>query len=402
MKTFGGSALCPGAGAADWRRTMRKGAMLAAAAALGMCGGSLGAQSLDDLNIQIHGYATQGFLYTTQNNIFFANSSDGSPAWTEAVVNMTAQPMPKLRFGVQARYQLLGNTGNAVTLDWAAADYKVNDRFGVRFGKVKTPWGLFNETQDIDPSYMWALLPQSIYDITTRNADLAHYGGVAYGTLKLTPQTGKLEYRLWGGEAVIPTDDGQFADLNAAGTGPLNAMTYVIYGGALHWTPVRGLMMGASDGKANQATVALAGGGSNTFAPWNNLSYFAKYEKDKVLVAAEWNRQAATGSLDLPGVPSVPQPGDPRGWYAMVSYKLTTKFSAGVYDSQYVDHQQPLGPDRYAKDWTVSGRYDFSQFIYLKAEEHFIEGTALSFEDADNGALRPNARLTALKIGVSF
>ena len=26
------------------------------------------AQSLEDLNIQIHGYATQGFLYTTNNN----------------------------------------------------------------------------------------------------------------------------------------------------------------------------------------------------------------------------------------------------------------------------------------------------------------------------------------------
>src|SRR5580698_6687987 len=229
MKTFGGSALCPGAGAADWRRTMRRGAMLAAAAALGMCGGSLHAQSLEDLNVQIHGYATQGFLYTTQNNIFYANSSDGSPAWTEAVVNLTAQPGEKLRFGVQARYQLLGSTGNAITLDWAAADYRVNDRFGVRFGKVKTPWGLFNETQDIDPSYMWALLPQSIYDITTRNADLSHNGAVVYGRMKLGQSAGKLEYRAWGGEAVIPTSDGQFADVIASGHGPLDPFTYVIY-----------------------------------------------------------------------------------------------------------------------------------------------------------------------------
>src|SRR6202050_5974925 len=118
MKTFGGSALCPGAGAADWRRTMRKGAMLAAAAALGMCGGSLGAQSLDDLNVQIHGYATQGFLYTTQNNIFYANSSDGSPAWTEAVVNLTAQPGGELRCGIQGRDPPLGRTGNGITPDW--------------------------------------------------------------------------------------------------------------------------------------------------------------------------------------------------------------------------------------------------------------------------------------------
>jgi hypothetical protein len=141
------------------------------------------AQSPDDLNLQIHGYATQGFLYTTHNNIFFTNSSDGSPAYTEAVVNLSLVPMPKLRVAVQVRYFLLGTTGDTFILDWAAADYKVNDRFGVRFGKVKTPWGLFNETQDLDPLFVWSLMPQVVYDITTRNADLAHYGGVAYGTL---------------------------------------------------------------------------------------------------------------------------------------------------------------------------------------------------------------------------
>jgi hypothetical protein len=48
-------------------------------------------QNLDDLNIQIHGYATQGFLYTTNNNIFTTTSSNGSPAWTDAVLNIGAQ-----------------------------------------------------------------------------------------------------------------------------------------------------------------------------------------------------------------------------------------------------------------------------------------------------------------------
>jgi hypothetical protein len=151
---------------------------------------SASAQSLDDLNIQIHGYATQGFLYTTNNNILTTSSSNGSPEWTEAVLNVGAQPLPKLRIGVQARYFLLGNFGNAITLDWAAADYKANDKFGVRFGKVKVPSGLLNETQDIDPSYMWSLLPQGNYPISSRNSALADYGGVVYGTLALGPKLG--------------------------------------------------------------------------------------------------------------------------------------------------------------------------------------------------------------------
>lgn len=359
-------------------------------------------QSLDDLNIQLHGYATQGFLYTTHNNAFYAESSNGSPAWIEAVLNVSAVPTPKLRVAVQARYALLGTSGNALTLDWAAADYKVNDRFGVRFGKVKTPWGLFNETQDIDSSYMWSLLPQSIYDITTRNADLSHIGGVAYGTLRLDPKIGKLEYRGWGGEALIPTDDGQFADLAASGNAPLNPFTYVIYGGALHWfAPVPGLMIGGSDTLANRASVALVGG-TETIAPWNNESLFAKYEKDKLMIAYEWNRQASPGTLDLTGLPVTSANSDPRAWYAMATYKMSGKLSLGPYDSQAFDHQESLGPDRYTKDWTVSGRYDVNEFIYIKAEQHFIDGTSLSFESSNNTALLPNTRLTALKVGVSF
>jgi hypothetical protein len=94
--------------------------------AVTLCG-----QSLDELNIQIHGYATQGFVYTTNNNWNSMNSTDGSPAWTEAVFNVTAQPDPKLRVGAQVRYFLMGDSfGNAITLDWASADYKVNDKFG--------------------------------------------------------------------------------------------------------------------------------------------------------------------------------------------------------------------------------------------------------------------------------
>jgi hypothetical protein len=156
---------------------MKKILVGAIALALGACTQGF-AQSLDDLNIQIHGYATQGFLYTTNNNILTTHSSDGSPAWTEAVLNIGARPIPKLRIAVQGRFFVLGNFGNSITLDWAAADYKADDRFGVRFGKVKTPSGLFNDIQDIDPSYIWSLLPQSIYPISSRNSILAHYGGV--------------------------------------------------------------------------------------------------------------------------------------------------------------------------------------------------------------------------------
>ena len=366
-------------------------------------------QSLEDLNIQIHGYATQGFLYTTQNNIFTTSSSNGSPAWTEAVINVGAQPTPKLRVGVQARYFLLGNFGNSITLDWAAADYKASDKFGVRFGKVKTPSGLFNETQDIDPSYIWSLLPQGVYPITSRNSILAHYGGVVYGSLKLGPSLGKLEYRGWGGERVIGTDDGYFVNQREAGLNLPNGLAGVTLGGAVHWkTPISGLMIGASDGKDERWTSTLTAGGgaltgTETINPLNQQTVFGRYEKSKLMIAGEWNRLPVKGALAFAGLPSTPVVIDQRAWYGMATYKLTDKLTAGVYDSQEVDHQAALGAARHSLDWTVSGRYDFNQFLYAKAEQHFIDGTSIGYDtDLNPNGLQPNTRLTILKMGLSF
>jgi hypothetical protein len=87
----------------------------------------------------------------------------------------------------------------------------------------------------------------------------------------------------------------------------------------------------------------------------------------------------------------------------MATYKVTNKFTAGAYHSQSFNTEAAPGPSRYQKDWTVSGRYDFGQYIYAKAEEHFIDGTLAMYDTTLNPhGLQPDTRLTALKIGVNF
>jgi hypothetical protein len=373
------------------------------------------AQSLDDLNIQIHGYATQGFLYTTQNNIFTTNSSNGSPAWTEAVINVGAQPTPKLRIGVQARYFLLGNFGNAITLDWAAADYKASDKFGVRFGKVKTPSGLFNEIQDIDPGYIWSLLPQGIYPITSRNSILSHYGGVIYGTLDLQT-AGKLEYRGWAGERVLARDDGYFLASEETGTDFPSGYKQIVDGAALHWrTPLHGLMLGASLQHDNQSdnplTLTIPELGVMSATSRGNASdspqWFGKFETSKFMLAGEYSRQPLYIVTAIPDVITEIGREDNRSWYGMASYKLTDKLTAGVYHTQFIDKAVndtlTSGTNRYSKDWVLSGRYDFNEFLYAKAEQHFIDGTGLGYDiDLNPNGLQPDTKLTIFKIGVSF
>jgi hypothetical protein len=310
---------------------------------------------------------------------------------------------------MQARYFILGNYGNAITLDWAAADYKASDKFGVRFGKVKTPSGLFNELQDIDPSYIWSLLPQSVYPIGSRNSQLSHYGGVVYGNLKLGETMGKLEYRGWGGEMVVPSDDGYLLAQRELGLGFPNGIYGPILGASLHWrTPLNGLMIGASDTKYMQLKNTITAGngaltGTQTIQTFNQPFYYAKYERNKVMVAGEYTRMPINLVVLFPVGPPSPLRSDQRSWYGMASYKLTNKFTAGLYQSQAINHSDPLGPRRYSKDWAISGRYDFNQYLYAKAEQHFIDGTAVGYDTNMNpNGLKPDSKLTILKIGVSF
>jgi len=51
----------------------------------------------------------------------------------------------------------------------------------------------------------------------------------------------------------------------------------------------------------------------------------------------------------------------------------------------------------------VNLHYDFNQYLYVKAEQHFIEGDNQNIDHALNlGGIHPSSRLTVFKLGVSF
>lgn len=362
------------------------------------------AQSMDDLNLQVHGFATQSFLYSNQNSWNGTDSMDGSAAWTEAVVNLSAQPQPKLRIGVQARYFLLGDYGDQITLDWAQADYRMNSYLGFRIGEVKTPSALFNETQDIDPAHLWALLPQSVYPIASRDSLLRHYGGVVYGTAPLGERLGKLEYRGFGGTRIISGNDSVFQPLRSEGLAVPNGIRGPIYGVTLRWYMPHGLMIGATEDVEHPSGEIQYGGMSGTIRSNRIVApvFFAKYEEGKVMAAAEYTRSPVYSSIEFTGAPAIPNPTDYRGYYGMASYKISPKLTGGAYFSSFMNRSGSMGSSRFEKDWTLAARYDFNSFFYAKAEQHFIDGTALGFNASDNPDLQPTTRLTILKAGVSF
>lgn len=211
---------------------------------------------------------------------------------------------------------------------------------------------------------------------------------------------------------MIGGDDGYWLNLKEEGLALPNGLNEVMLGGALHWkAPLPGLMIGASDIKDGRAqapmTDSIPGYGAlnGTFGlnPLNAPQYFARYEKNKVMVAAEYCRLHGIAPILFPGLPASAFIFDDREKYAMASYKVSNKLAAGLYISQVFDHALPLGPARYSKGWAVSGRYDFNEFLYAKAEQHFIDGTKLDYDaDLNPNGMQPTTRLTILKMGVSF
>ena len=154
---------------------------LAASMTLGVCAPALA------LDYQLHGYASQGFVYSDDNN-FFGDSSNGSWDYYEAGLNASVQVHPKLRFAAQAAIRDAGiSDDGSLRLDYALADYSfvqdVNGTFGVRAGKVKNPVGFYNETRDVVFTRPSILMPAVYNDNQNQRSLVFTAPGVqAYGT----------------------------------------------------------------------------------------------------------------------------------------------------------------------------------------------------------------------------
>ena len=330
-------------------------------------------------------------------------SADGSPQWTDAAVNISDSVSNKLRVGIQLHMYQLGEFGGSnVQVDWALGDYRVNDHFGIRAGKVKTVWGLFTDSQDVDAIFLWILLPQGSYSIDHKSFYLAHIGGEVYGDVSLGDRAGTLRYEAYAGQSTVDLNDGyvkQFAESGLVFTSALGGKTY---GGDLQWeTPLNGLIVGYSGDMQAVDGTAPAGGlhSPALLAP----SIYAKFSRGKFYLAAEYDRIPINAVLTI-GSAVIPFALDERSWFVMGSYRLRNNVQVGSYYSHFVNKlADTTQPANYSKDWVVSGRYDFNPDFYAKIEGHFLHGTALGYYGSTNpNGLSPNSKMLAAKIGFSF
>jgi hypothetical protein len=361
----------------------------------------LAAQNLEDL--QIHGFATQGFLYSSHNNYLTMPSNRGSLQWTEGAVSLNDSLSGNLRVGMQLHMYQMGQIGGPnVVIDWVSGDYKVSDRFGFRAGKVKLPMGLYNDSQDVDSLFLWVLLPQSTYPEDNRDFDLALLGGEVYGKQGLGLRGGTVQYRGYYGESTLDAHGGYSLQLQQFGLLFSNPPSGKDCGGDLRWlTPWRGLLVGAS--AQSQALDGTAPQGSLHMAPNFLDAFYAEWKWKKASFEGEYWRSPLSPVLTI-GTTVVPIRFDSRAWYVMSSYELTKKLQVGTYYSHNVNQSADTSlPQNYSKDWVTAGRYNFNQYLYGKLEAHFLHGTGLGYyADTNPNGLKPNSSMLAARIGFAF
>lgn len=397
-------------------------------------------QAVEFSGIEVGGFTSLGYVESSDNNYLADGSADGSWELNNLGINLGYQATDRLRFAAQVYASNLGNTtedaryetdflapsyswkNGGVALDLLFGQYQFADQLGVRLGRVKQTYGLYNEIRDIDAVRASATLPQSVYDDRSRESDFAVNGGALFGSIDARG-AGSFEYTVFGGTTNIPmngttanqyvTNEFALEDLEAGR----------ILGGQIMWsTPLDGLRLGfsvrrVSDQKANihfnsDLTVFTIAPGLYYNLPDESMdvttdrdSYLLslEYTWNDLVVQGEFQRIKTKQRYSLNQINLVPSAGflpaqsqslssdvsTSEGWYLMAAYRLGVVDAGGMASIYYsdIDNRDTKATNSHQYDFGVFVRYDTPiEGLIVKAEGHYVEGVAmLNVPDKQNG-----------------
>ncbi len=341
--------------------------------------------------LQIHGFASQAFISTSDNDVFGNTDDDGSFGFTEVGLNALLRPLPRLQLSAQvlSRRAGEGNTGSP-RLDFGFADYRLysheTNQFGIRVGRLKNPFGFYNDTRDVAFTRPSILLPQSIYFDRTRNLGLSGDSVQLYGESAHTSLGSvSAQFGVW-----LPVVSDRDTELALVGSAPGNLTREVSYIGR-----------GIYESNDNRLRLAVSGiwlnvgynpsandrldSGMIQFSP---VYFSAQYNTEKWSLTSEYAiRHFKLRNFNDPGgLDSLNFFGE--SYYFQGEYRFTPKWEAFLrYDVLFTDRSDRDGSEfaaatgrprhtRFAKDLATGLRWNVTPSFMLRAEYHYVNGTA--------------------------
>ncbi|MBU0996079.1 MAG: hypothetical protein KJ737_26585 [Proteobacteria bacterium] len=364
--------------------------------------------------VNIHGFISQGYLKTNQNN-YLAETDDGSFQFNEMGINFTTFATSDLKIGCQFFARDLGDVGNdEIIINWAFAEYTYRNWLGLRAGILKYAFTLYNETRDFDSLRTSIFLPSSVYNEWLRDGFNKMKGIELFGLTGLGP-LGMLEYQFQTGVAPTALNSGTTKYLTEMPTSELGSLTNAepdtTYAARLIWNlPIDGLRIGGSyirSGLLYEGTVKDYGLPiSIDIKKADVYSFYAEYTYQNLKIAVEnyWSESEATSTITLPnGDPYVRKTKTKDGdtYYASLGYRFTDWFEAGYYYSTAEGGADDKGDLNTLEDHCLSLRFDINPNWIAKLEAHVMEGKA-GVEPDNDGHVYNEWMLYAAKMSFSF
>jgi hypothetical protein len=339
-------------------------------------------------------------------------------------VNFSSELADNLSLGMQLYAYDLGENGNdKVIVDWAYGDYSFRDYLGVRAGIMRIPFGLYNETRDIDMVRPSILLPTSVYPEWFRESFSRIKGIGFYGELP-----GGFSYQALMGKTDFETDGGMadafeslMADLGMEAVSSDQDYTYT---GKLQWESPFGLKLSASVFAMNNPELLmtsdlplpneLTGGIGLTTPLWAQVEFepfevrvlSAEFMTGPLTLSAEYVEYDLDFTINIsssmdpdmfalfPIPPQIKIDTTMQGYYGGAAYRVLKQLEIGAYYSKmYFDKHDKNGhdfavtfPDKpewgaWLKDICLSARYDIAHNWCAKIEGHIMDGTFMALDD---------------------
>lgn len=345
------------------------------------------ADGLVDPRYHIQGFAAQALIGSTNNN-FFGDSKDSiSTGFTEAGLHGYWQPFDALRLSGQILYRQAGESDEeGLRLDYAQADWQFyrteTTQQGLKFGKVKLPYGLYNETRDVPFTRPSILLPQSIYIDNSRDLLVAAPGVVLHGST--VQDYGAFDYSLgW----VRPNFDSEAVEYVVLGVNrPGNLEGKETIGARLRWeTPTdTTLMLTYADASADYQPGSPDNLRAGKFEYRNVLASFQQ-RFDTLTLTAEYGEPHSKLSGFGPWLPDTSRvaqtyyfQGEWRfhpAWELMLRYESLYRNKDDKSGQQFQAATGLPAHSMFTKDWALGLRWDVTPSWMLRAEYHHVDGT---------------------------
>jgi hypothetical protein len=375
--------------------------LLTAGIALMVCGAKAVDFNLLGTNmptLDFHGFLSQGFLATTKYNYLGNDTKDGSFKFTEAGLNVSMNPFPRTRISAQGFLYDVGEAGKYQPfLDYASIEYTFNDYIGLRGGRIRRPQGIYNDIQDVDLARTYVLLPQGIYDSRYRDFSASVDGGEVFGDIPLG-NAGALSYETYAGYVSIGVDSGVAEEINnALPGGKVTSFNPFLGAGSQLWwnTPVDGLRFGASftHGFDFDYNFTVPTGYPPPYPSSASLRAVSQLILQEYSAEYLWNRwtfqaefyhvQESQGTTSPAG--TINSFFSAYAWYGATAYRFNKWLEVGGYYTEYHANEQiTMASDGSQKDAALSFRFDPLPWWLFKIEGHYIRGTALLDDNADN------------------